>query len=107
LAGFAAKGIRADDVCPDVEEEEEEEEVDEDEDEDDDDNDDNDKHMNECVGNKELVAICRAMANSSTEHLIDVVLGGGTSDCEFFTNGLGLNALSEGPLVMTGRAKLE
>ena len=95
--------MRADDFCPDVEEEEEGDDVEEVQDDDDgDDNDDHDgKDTNECVVENmgdELEAICWAMANSSTENLIDVVLGGGITDCEFFTNGLGLNTLSEGPL---------
>jgi len=118
LAGFAAKGVRDDDFCSDVEDgeedededeeededEDEEEDLDEGEDEDEDEEDDKDMDMDDSVdktdasSNKELEDICRAMANDSTEHLINVVLGGGSTDCEFFTNCLGLNTLSEGPL---------
>ena len=106
LAGVAAKGIRDDDFCSDVRKEDlaEDDDIDEEEDEDEEEDKDKDKDMDDSAdktgisSNKELEEICRAMANDSTEHLINVVLGGGSTDCEFFTNGLRLNTLSEGPL---------
>ena len=48
--------------------------------------------------NEDVDEIAQAMmADASNEHLINVVLGAdGTSDHQFFTNGLGLNTVSEG-----------
>ena len=102
-AGMAAKGLREDDFPPledhdgDDKEEDEDEDMDEDEDEEDEEMDDAAGDKTACAADEELEKICNAMASDSTEHLINVVLGGGT-DCEFFTNGFGFHSLSEGPL---------